>query len=137
MNPGFDEATKKEYIKILTDELKVLRAKAGVTQQELADKLGVSRQTYGMIENRTYEMAWSQFLALVFLFRSNDGTAKILEWVGVYTSELEQYLKLTGEYITQPNDVKTNENRPAARPMAAAARMAPAARKSPLPEDDE
>ena|GEM_PF-750349 len=131
MNPGFDEATKKKSIEILTNELKVLRAKAGITQQELADKLGVSRQTYGMIENRTYDMAWSQFLALVFLFKSNEGTAKILEWTGAYTPELEQYLKLHGENTTRQNEIKADETR------AAAARMAPAARKSPPAKADK
>ena len=95
MNTGFTETTKKELIGALTNELRVLRAKAGVTQRELADRLGVSRQTYGLIENKTQDMSWSQFLALTFLFRSNEGTAKILEWTGTYTNELEKYLKLS------------------------------------------
>jgi len=91
--PDFNEKTKKELMGILTNELKVLRAKAEITQQELADKLGVSRQTYGMIENKTQDMNWSQFLALTFLFRNNEDTKKMLEWIGAYTPELEQYLK--------------------------------------------
>ena len=107
MNPGFTEVTKKELIGILTNELKMLRAKAGVTQQELADKLGVSRQTYGMIENRTQDMSWSHFLALTLLFRRNVDTAKILEWTGAYTAELENYLKLHSEQTSRI--VTTNE----------------------------
>ena len=95
INPGFTETSKKELMKTLTNELRVLRAKAGVTQQELADRLGVSRQTYGLIENKTQDMSWSQFLALTFLFKNNEDTAKILEWTGVYTPELEEYMNLS------------------------------------------
>jgi DNA-binding XRE family transcriptional regulator len=92
--PDFTEAMKKELIETLTNELKVLRAKIGITQQELADKLGVSRQTYGMIENKTQDMNWSQFLALTFLFRSNQDTSKLLEWTGAFTPDLERYIQL-------------------------------------------
>ena len=109
MNQEFNDILKKEYIKILTNELKVLRAKAGITQQELAKKLGISRQMYGMIENKTHDMTWNCFLSLIFLFRSNEDTAKILEWTGAYTPELKQYLSLTES----------------AKPMAAAARKSP------------
>jgi len=42
---------KEKFIDTLTNELKVLRAKAGITQQELADRLGVSRRTYGIIDS--------------------------------------------------------------------------------------
>jgi len=101
MNLSFTETKKRELINILTNELKVLRAKIGITQQELANKLGVSRQTYGMIENRVQDMNWSQYLALIFLFLKNESTAKILEWTGAYTFELEQYLMLHDEYANR------------------------------------
>jgi len=95
MSLGFTKDTKKKFISTLTNELKVLRAKVGISQQELANKLGVSRQTYGMIENGTQDMNWSQYLALTFLFKNNEDTAKILDWTGAYTPELEQYIKLS------------------------------------------
>ena len=110
MNPGFTEDTKKKLINTLTNELKVLRAKVGITQQELADRLGVSRQTYGMIENKTQDMNWSQYLALTFLFKNNEDTSKILEWTGAYTPELERYLKLHEEYASHSNVIKSKKN---------------------------
>ena len=108
MNPGFTETSKKELVGILTNELKVLRAKAGITQRELAERLGVSRQTYGMIENKSQNMTWSHFLALTFLFKNNEDTAKILEWTGAYTPELERYLKLHDEYANHSNVITSN-----------------------------
>jgi len=110
MSLGFTEDTKKTLINTLTNELKVLRAKVGITQQELADRLGVSRQTYGMIENKTQDMNWSQYLALTFLFRNNDDTAKILEWTGAYTPELERYLKLHEEYANHSSVIKVKKD---------------------------
>jgi len=110
MNPGFNETSKKKFIGNLTSELKVLRAKVGITQEELADRLGVSRQTYGMIENRTQDMSWSQFLALTFLFRNNENTAKMLEWTEVYTPELERYLKLHDEYANHSTVIRKRKD---------------------------
>lgn len=41
---------KGEAIEILREELPILRAKAKISQEELAQKIGVSRQTYSSIE---------------------------------------------------------------------------------------
>ena len=41
---------KKALSNRLRDELPVLRARAKVTQETVADKIGISRQTYSMIE---------------------------------------------------------------------------------------
>jgi DNA-binding XRE family transcriptional regulator len=120
VSQGFNDASKKKLIGILTNELKVLRTKAGITQQELADKIGLSRPTYGLIENKKQAMSWSHFLALTFIFNKNEDTAKILEWTGAYTPELENYLELQSE-----------TNRPAEVPIMAGA----ASRARPEPAD--
>ena len=88
-----DEARKDQLIDILTKELRVLRAKARVSQQELANRMGVSRQTYGMIETEKQRMTWNHFMALLLLFRSNEGTAEIIDRIGAYPQELERYIK--------------------------------------------
>ena len=93
MSSNFDDTFKNKLIDILTDELKMLRSKVGISQQELANKMGVSRQTYGAIENKSQKMTWNNFLALLLIFISNEDTAKIIEWIGAYPPELEKYLK--------------------------------------------
>lgn len=93
MSHNLDDAFKDNLIGILTDELKVLRAKAGISQQELAEKIGVSRQTYGVIESRKQKMTWNTFLSLLFLFEKTEGTSKIIHQIGAYPPELEAYLK--------------------------------------------
>jgi DNA-binding XRE family transcriptional regulator len=97
MSSNLDDAFKDNLINILTDELKVLRAKAEISQQELAEKIGVSRQTYGVIESKKQKMTWNTFLSLLFLFEKNEGTAKIVHQIGAYPPELETYLKMNNE----------------------------------------
>lgn len=41
---------RKSLIKVLTHELPVLRARLGASQADIAEKIGVSRQTYNSIE---------------------------------------------------------------------------------------
>jgi len=92
-----DEARKKQLIDIMTNELRVLRAKARISQQELANRMGVSRQTLGMIENKTHNMTWNHFMALLLIFKSSPGTSEIIDRIGAYPPELEAYIKLNGD----------------------------------------
>lgn len=41
---------KEQLISILTEELPVLRTKVGLSQDELSNIIGISRQTYSSIE---------------------------------------------------------------------------------------
>jgi len=89
----FDETRKEELIDILTSELRVLRAKMDISQQDLASRMGVSRQTLGLIEKRKHRMTWNHFMALLLIFRSNEGSASILDMVGAYPPELDRYIR--------------------------------------------
>lgn len=46
------EFNKNEAVKNMTDNLRVLRNKLNLTQDELARKIGISRQTIADIENK-------------------------------------------------------------------------------------
>lgn len=50
---------KSEYISRLLPQLSVLRAKAGLSQDELAGLVGISRQTYCLTETGTRGMTLS------------------------------------------------------------------------------
>ena len=41
---------KLEIMELLREELPVLRAKAKVSQEDIAERIGISRQTYSSIE---------------------------------------------------------------------------------------
>lgn len=65
---------KRRLINALKNDLPVLRARVGLSQEVLADKIGISRQTYSSIETGKHEMAWTTFLALVAFFQNNEQT---------------------------------------------------------------
>lgn len=55
----------------LTIELPALREKMGSSQTELGELIGISSQTYSMIETRKKEMGWSVYMSLIFVFSTN------------------------------------------------------------------
>lgn len=67
---------RKQLIARLTYDLPVLRARLGVSQEELAEKIGMSRQTYNAIETGKKGMSWMIFMALVAVFQNNEETLK-------------------------------------------------------------
>ena len=75
---NFTKLEKDEFIDALTEELSVLRAKAGVSQDELARVIGISRQTYGAIERKTRRMSWNTYLSLILFFDYTESTHKMI-----------------------------------------------------------
>ena len=87
-----EEFDKSTPIAKMTENLKVLRYKLNLTQEELAEKVGVSRQTLVNIENMKREMTWVTFVALITVFRAETGTSDLLNYFGIYSEELSRYL---------------------------------------------
>lgn len=75
---NIDESERESYISRFLDELPVLRVKLGLSQDELAGIVGISRQTYCTLETRKRNMSWSLFLALIFIFDRNPETRDIM-----------------------------------------------------------
>lgn len=63
---------QKEMVNTLTLALPLLRKELDVSQTELAHKVGLSRQMISLIERGKQQMTWTQFLAIVFFFKSNN-----------------------------------------------------------------
>lgn len=84
--------SRNALIKLLKNELPVLRARIGLSQETLADKIGISRQTYSGIETGKREMTWTIFLALVSFFQSNEQTNLMLKQLPDFFVNLEQIL---------------------------------------------
>lgn len=79
---------KERFISALTDELIMLRTKAGISQDDLSSLIGVSRQTYGSIERKHRRMSWSTYLALVMFYDYNKKTHQILRSTGAFPHEI-------------------------------------------------
>ena len=83
---------KEELMNKLTSYLPVLRAKIGVSQEEVSQIIGVSRQTYSALEIGKRAMSWNTFLSLILFFGCNEGTAEMLNGIGVLTPGLNDLL---------------------------------------------
>lgn len=88
---------KKEYIDALVPELKLLRAKAKISQDDLASILSVSRQTYCQIENGNKDMSWNIYLSLIFFFDSIEETSKLISLFGIYPSQFVDKIRLSAQ----------------------------------------
>ena len=75
----------------MTDNLPMLRTRLGMTQEELADKIGVSRSTVISIENKKRDMTWNTFLSLMLLFTKNEATNILLNVLDIYTEEFNEF----------------------------------------------
>lgn len=84
---------KEELIDALTPMLPVLRATVGISQGEIADYIGVSRQTYCALEIGKRKMSWNTFLSLFLFFISNSETNSLLKTKKGFISQVYQALQ--------------------------------------------
>ena len=96
-----DEFNKAELISKMSENLRLLRNKLGLTQDILASRIGISRQTLVNIENKKREMTWNNFLVLVTVFRAESSTSDLLDHFGIYTEKLNKFL-------TSPRSTSSN-----------------------------
>ena len=94
MNQGEKETFKIVYIDKLTENLSMLQAKASVTQGDVADRIGIARQTYSAIECGRSRLSWNTFMSLILFFKEDSQTQKVIKILGIYTDELEKYIKV-------------------------------------------
>lgn len=83
---------KENLLKIMTDNLPALRAKLGLSQDEVSNIIGISRQTYCAIETQKRKMSWNNFISLLFLFWYNEKTKVLVSAIDVFPEELQTTL---------------------------------------------
>ena len=80
---NYDNEKRDAYIQALTDELPVLRARLHISQGDLARDVGISRQTYSLLETGKQKMTWITFLAMIAYFSNYPKTKKELKSLGL------------------------------------------------------
>lgn len=83
-----DKDYKDASIAILLDNLSSLRAKVGINQEEIANIIGLSRQSYYAIENKKKPMSWNTYLSLIFFFGICASSAEMLKELRIYPIDL-------------------------------------------------
>jgi transcriptional regulator with XRE-family HTH domain len=86
---------KEKYQKLMAENLAMLRTKLNLTQEEIAELIGGSRQTISLLERGVRPMMWDTFICLLFVFQNNDATRPMLPVLGLYTPELINYMNIT------------------------------------------
>lgn len=79
-------------VNCLAKELPVLRKMVRLTQKDLGEILGVSRQTITNIESGTSKMKWSLFLAAMFVFGLDQTTSEYLNTRDIPYQQLKEWL---------------------------------------------
>lgn len=88
LNYYISDEEKYALIDKLTPELSLLRAKAEISQEEIANIIGTSRQTYGSIERKARRMSWNTYLSLVWFFDCNRKTHNMIRGMDAFPHEL-------------------------------------------------
>lgn len=79
---------KDLLIEKLTPELPLLRTKADISQEEIANIIGTSRQTYGAIERKSRKMSWDTYISLIWFYDCNRKTHKMIRNINAFPHEL-------------------------------------------------
>lgn len=91
----FEQSYKERCIRVLVEHLSALRAKAGLTQEELSRLVGISRQTYYAYESKKRDLPWNTYLSLLLLFDTNRDTHTMLRDIGAYPAEFIQRIMMS------------------------------------------
>lgn len=88
---------RNTIVELLRKELPVLRAKARISQKDIAEKIGISRQTYSSIETGKREMSWTIFLALIAYFQNYESTKKMIGEINGLSEGIEMIMESSDE----------------------------------------
>lgn len=87
-----NQQLKEELIEIMRNELPVLRARLGISQERAAEIIGISRQTYNAIETGKREITWPIFLSMVAFFQNNEQTDQMLKQIDEFEEKMRRVL---------------------------------------------
>lgn len=90
----FKKINKEELIDRFIYELPILRSRVGMTQDEISEIIGVSRQTYSSIETRKRKLPWTTYMSLLMVFYFNPDTREALESADLFPEELKNTLMI-------------------------------------------
>ena len=93
-NQNNPELEKEYYQKLMAEHLPELRKTLGISQSDLADFIGSTRQSINSIENQKRPMMWDTFMSLMLLFISNNDTKKQLDELEIDTKKISNFLKI-------------------------------------------
>lgn len=86
----FTEDEKSKLISRLTKELPTLRGAVKASQDEIANAIGISRQTYCAIETKKRKMTWNYYMALILFFDYNPNSHDTIRQLDAFPYKLDE-----------------------------------------------
>lgn len=87
---NFTSEEKDQLIARLTKQLPALRGAAKATQDEIANAIGVSRQTYNAVEMQKRKMTWNTYMSLILFFDYNPNTHCTIRQLDAFPYHLDE-----------------------------------------------
>ena len=103
-----EKAEKAELMKILAEELPVLRVKLKATQVSLGTAVGLSRPTYTKAEYNKI-MTWSTFVSLFMYFETQEISKQHLRALGDFTERTRKLLEYKKTNIVKINSREVDD----------------------------
>ena len=85
---------KDAYIEKMVDNLPVIRKKLRLSQEALADIIGMDRSSVARIETGKMKMSWSIFMLLLLYFDKNEAISASLMTFNIYDKTIDDYINL-------------------------------------------
>lgn len=104
------EEEKENYCIRLGNDLKRLRSTIGLTQNDLADLSGISKERISRIENGAFVMRWAQFVNFIMVFSMNTNTKEYLIASKILTPRLLQALQMKDNQVPPDISVPVSES---------------------------
>lgn len=95
-----------ECVNLITSEMPILRDKIGITQQELAKFIGISRQSVIEIEHKNRKITKSILISIITFFSFRQETAKILYEKGLYENEFVNVIGFSKKFLTKMYEIE-------------------------------
>ena len=90
MYKSISEQQKAEVINNMTKNLVALRTMLHLTQAQLAEMMGITRQSLVLYETGKRSMTWNTYLSLLFIVTQRQETNNLLSIMGIYPDELKE-----------------------------------------------
>ena len=90
MYKSISEQQKAEVINNMTKNLVALRTMLHLKQAQLAEMMGITRQSLVLYETGKRSMTWNTYLSLLLIFTQRQETNNLLSIMGIYPDELKE-----------------------------------------------
>ena len=94
MSEHLSNERKQQLCRIMASNLPTLRAKANLSQDDLAERLGFTRQTISALEGKKRNMQWSTFSAMTLFFSKDAEIYQLMLVMGILDDDVRYTLNI-------------------------------------------